>query len=586
MKKFFLAFLGTMAAIWATILIATSGIVTMIIAVSATKANTIEADVKEHSILHLVLDSEITEREATMSLTQLLTNPGNINLPLSLETMVKVIEQSAEDDNIEGLFIECKGASGGLAQAEALIKAIRVFKENGKWVYAYSDYYSQYEYYIASAADSLFLNPVGMVDVHGLQSQILYFKDFFEKIGVDVDIIRVGTYKSAVEPFMLSGMSEASREQQLHYLNRIWSSMRGSIAKNRKVTPEKVNMWADSLSFLSSTDFYLKNKLIDKAIYRHTMDSVLAVFTDRKGKDPRFVSVSQYSTKLTKADKSDRHIAVLYAVGEIKESGDDCIASETLTEDIFDLMDDDDVAGLVLRVNSPGGSAFASEQIWEALQEFKRVTGKPFYVSMGDYAASGGYYISCGADKIYAEPLTLTGSIGIYGMVPNVSKLMNDKLGIHIGEVSTVGDGFPTLLEPMTDAQKRAFQASVNRGYALFTKRCAEGRHMPLDSLLKIAEGRVWDGTSALERGLVDKLGGLDQAVKDMAAELDMDASDVVSYPNKDVKWYDEILRASGQIEAAWTRNQLGEAYPLYQQLQKVRSMSGIMCRMEFVTLQ
>lgn len=586
MKKFFLAFLGTMAAIWATILFATAGLVTLIIAVSASTATTVETEVKEHSILHLLLDASITERESTPSLSEIIVAKGKIAKPLSLETMVQVINKCADDDNIDGIFIECKGGAGGLAQAEALIKAIKNFKATGKWVYAYSDFYSQYEYYIASSADSLFLNPVGMVDIHGLQSQTLYFKDFLEKIGVGVEILRVGTYKSAVEPFMLSGMSEASREQQQHYLNRIWKNISGSIADNRKVTQDKVNIWADSLSFLSGTEFYIQNHLVDRIIYRHAMDSVLAAKTDRKGEDPRLVSIADYATKIKKTDRSKSHIAVLYAEGEITESAKDGIASDRLTEDIFDLMDDDNVAGLILRVNSPGGSAFASEQIWEALDEFKRVSGKPFYVSMSDVAASGGYYISCGADKIYAEPLTLTGSIGIFGMVPNASKLLNDELGIHVGKVSTGGDGLPDLLTPMTENQKAAFQANVNRGYALFTKRCAEGRHMPLDSLLKIAEGRVWDGQSALEHGLVDALGGLDMAINDMAHELDIDPKNVASYPFSEMKWFDEVLRASGQLETLWMQHKLGDAYPLYERLQKISGMSRLMCRMDFITIK
>ncbi len=585
MRKFFIAFLGSMAALWITGILVVLGTVVLVIAVSSSSVSEEYANMetKDHSVLHLSLDMSIVEHNSDRpSLTDILMD--DIKTPLPLAKAIKAIEEAAKDDHIDGMLIEAKSGGFGAAQADALTRAIKKFKKSGKWVYAYGDTYSQSEYYIASVADSIFLNPIGMIDIHGLGTGNMYFKDFLDKTGVSFTVVKVGTYKSAVEPFLLNGMSEAARQQDAKFLGAMWGYMTKNIADNRAVTPLKVNQWADSMLAFQDPQFLVREKIVDRLAYRHEVNSLLADLTERdEPSDLRLLDVKQYAA--TKAvmgatQPKKKHVAVLYAEGEITDEGNSGISAERMVPEIESLMNDDDVAGLILRVNSPGGSAFASEQIWEALDQFKKVTGKPFYVSMSNYAASGGYYISCGADKIYAEPLTLTGSIGIFGLIPNVSGLMNDKLGIHYDQYMTNPQGeLINVFQKPSMRSVAALQRSVDRGYALFTKRCAEGRKMPQAKLQAIAEGRVWDGMTALKIGLVDKLGGLDAAIADMTKQLDMKRSDVMVYPKSEYDFLYDLLLMRNSIEERITMHQLGAAYPVWKQVQQLSEMEQMQTR-------
>lgn len=585
MRKFFIAFLGSMAALWITGILVVLGTVVLVIAVSSSSVSEEYANMetKDHSVLHLSLDMSIVEHNSDRpSLTDILMD--DIKTPLPLAKAIKAIEEAAKDDHIDGMLIEAKSGGFGAAQADALTRAIKKFKKSGKWVYAYGDTYSQSEYYIASVADSIFLNPIGMIDIHGLGTGNMYFKDFLDKTGVSFTVVKVGTYKSAVEPFLLNGISEAARQQDAKFLGAMWGYMTKNIADNRDVTPLKVNQWADSMLAFQDPQFLVREKIVDRLAYRHEVNSLLADLTERdEPSDLRLLDVKQYAA--TKAvmgatQPKKKHVAVLYAEGEITDEGNSGISAERMVPEIESLMNDDDVAGLILRVNSPGGSAFASEQIWEALDQFKKVTGKPFYVSMSNYAASGGYYISCGADKIYAEPLTLTGSIGIFGLIPNVSGLMNDKLGIHYDQYMTNPQGeLINVFQKPSMRSVAALQRSVDRGYALFTKRCAEGRKMPLAKLQSISEGRVWDGMTALKIGLVDKLGGLDAAIADMTKQLDMKRSDVMAYPKSEYDFLYDLLLMRNSIEERITMHQLGAAYPVWKQVQQLSEMEQMQTR-------
>lgn len=585
-----------MAALWVTIIIATLGLIVLIGAVSAASmsGNSAKLEVKKHSVLHLRTSTDIVEHDpGTPSFAAILTS--DYEPPMTLSKVVKAIEAAADDKNIEGLFIETGPGMTGAAQCNAIIAAIKRFKESGKWVMAYGNVYTQSDYYIASAADSIFINPIGEVDIHGLSATTMYFKGFLDKVGVKMNVVRVGTYKSAVEPFIRQDMSEASREQTEAFLGSMWGAMSQSIADARHVTVGEVNAWADSLSAFRDEAYLKAHHVVDRAMYRHDMDSVLmraSGLTEAKAraKAPRLVTVADYAMsvsakQLPKAGGS--HIAVLYAEGDIVDMGKEGISAEKIIPVIEKLMKDDNVAGLILRVNSPGGSAFASEQIWEALQQFKAVSGKPFYVSMSNYAASGGYYISCGADRIYSEPLTITGSIGIFGMFPDASDLMNNKLGIHTSTVATNPSGeLPSVMEPLTERQQAALQGYVNRGYALFTKRVADGRKLPIDSVRTIAEGRVWDGATALRIGLVDKLGGLELAVADMADQLDLKPEDIRAYPEVKSQWIYDILAVSGSVQESIVRSKLGSAYPLYKQVEQLQRQSVLQARMEIGELK
>lgn len=588
LKRFFENFLAVLAGLWVTIFLCfllLMVFVGAIVSLTSTDAKPDMASLKDHNVLRISLDGTITDRATPINLMDQLYGDNETSLPLN--DIVRALKLASEDKAIDGIMLDCKGASMGMAQMQAIITAINQFKESGKWVFAYSDNYTQGNYALACAADSIFINPIGMVDVHGLSTTVVYFKDMLDKLGVDVQVVKVGTYKSAVEPYILNDMSDANREQTSQFLSNIWGNISEHIAKNRKVSTDTVNQWANGFLFAKATEDYVRLKVVDGMKYRHEFDDMIAAKINED--EPNYVDFTSYVSlqKNINSSKSGKQIAVLYAVGTITESAKDGIASETIVPQILDLAEDEDVDGLILRVNSGGGSAFASEQIWEALQQWKSITGKPFYVSMGDYAASGGYYISCGADHIYAEPLTLTGSIGIFGLIPNVQKLLNDKIGIHTSTVSTNTGNFPDFFRTMNPEQRAAMQGYVERGYELFVSRCANGRHMPVDSIKAIAEGRVWDGSAALRIGLVDKLGGLQQAIADMASELES-AEDyyVVEYPAVKFKWWEELLDMSNQMQSKAMENQLKEWVPYYTTIKNIKQLAPLQARMDYIELR
>ena len=588
LKRFFENFLAVLAGLWVTIFLCfllLMVFVGAIVSLTSTDAKPDMASLKDHNVLRISLDGTVTDRATPINLMDQLYGDNETSLPLN--DIVRALKLASEDKAIDGIMLDCKGASMGMAQMQAIITAINQFKESGKWVFAYSDNYTQGNYALACAADSIFINPIGMVDVHGLSTTVVYFKDMLDKLGVDVQVVKVGTYKSAVEPYILNDMSDANREQTSQFLSNIWGNISEHIAKNRKVSTDTVNQWANGFLFAKATEDYVKLKVVDGMKYRHEFDDMIAAKINED--EPNYVDFTSYVSlqKNINSSKSGKQIAVLYAVGTITESAKDGIASETIVPQILDLAEDDDVDGLILRVNSGGGSAFASEQIWEALQQWKSITGKPFYVSMGDYAASGGYYISCGADRIYAEPLTLTGSIGIFGLIPNVQKLLNDKIGIHTSTVSTNTSNFPDFFRTMNPEQRAAMQGYVERGYELFVSRCANGRHMPVDSIKAIAEGGVWDGSAALRIGLVDKLGGLQQAIADMASELES-AEDyyVVEYPAVKFKWWEELLDMSNQMQSKAMENQLKEWVPYYTTIKNIKQLAPLQARMDYIELR
>lgn len=582
MKRFFQSFLGSMAAIWLSFLLLFVGLFVMIIAVSVSSASKSGKiiEIKKGSILLVDLSKDISDRQVPVDiLTELQYGTSET---LALNNAVMAIDAAADDDRIDGIFIDAAGGGAGLAQSYELMNAINRFKEKDKWVYAYSDNYTQGNYIISTVADSIFLNPVGAVDIHGLQSTSLYFKDMLDRLGIDVQVVKVGTYKSAVEPFLLNDMSEPARQQQEVYLGNIWKSLADRMAKSRRLTVDRINRIADSIPAFRPADFLLKQKLVDKLVYRHEFEDMLKELTDHD--ELETISTDDYCA-VNNVEKigggGDVKIGILYAVGDITEDGEDGIASSTLVPQILELAEDDEIDGLILRVNSGGGSAFASEQIWEALEQYKKLTKKPFYVSMGDVAASGGYYISCGADRIYAQPVTLTGSIGIFGMIPSAKTLFNEKLGINTATVSTNPSGqLPTLFEPMTPTMLASMQSYVNNGYELFTSRVASGRKISQDSVKVIGEGRVWDGAMAQKIGLVDKLGGLDVAIRDMATQLGATSYTLEEYPSLKLKWWQQLMSLDSEISEHMTRSSLGEAYPLYRTVERIKRMSVLQCRM------
>lgn len=589
-KRFISALLGSLAAIWISVILL---FILSILFIAAIFSNVFASQTaafkfKDKSILYIELAGSFSERPVESDFASELT--GQAVSTMALNNVIASITSAADNDKIKGIYIDCKGCSGGLAQLAEIHEALKEFKKSGKWIIAYGDTYSQGDYYIASIADEVILNPVGTVDVHGLSATTFFYKGLLDKLGVEMQIIKVGTFKSAVEPFILTSASEPSRLQQQEFLDNMWQTVGTSIAEGRNLTFESLNQLADSMLMTYEAPEYISIGLVDTLMYRNAVEKYLKKKSDiDEDKKLRFITPDRYvlAADIPHTERCDNRIAVLLAEGDIVDDGNGGIVASTLVPEILKLKDDEDIAGLILRVNSGGGSAFASEQIWEALEQFKE-TGRPFYVSMSDYAASGGYYISSGADVIFAEPVTLTGSIGVFGMIPSIKGLLNDKLGVTTDNVSTNTNGnFPTIASPMTPFQMASMQKNVNHTYALFLERCSMGRGIPVDSLKLIAEGRVWDGQKALKLGLVDRLGSLSDAVKAMAEELEF-GNDycVIEYPNSDIDFWNIISELEENAKVKALKSELGDSYELYKRITTIKQTSGIQCRMEEIKIQ
>ena len=545
-------------------------------------------NVSKHSILKLDLGTSIEERggDEPIDMMSLMQGQG-MPSSLGLNTVVSAIEKAAKDDKVDGIYIECNGVSAAPATLEKVRRALKQFKKSGKWIAAYGhEGINQADYYLASVADSIYLNPVGAVDLHGLGGMTPYMKKLFDKVGIEMQIVRVGTFKSAVEPYMLDDMSDANRLQTEHYLGIIWNEMRDSIAADRKLQSAALNTLCDSVVVTFKADRLLKEKLVDKLVYRNQMEDILRARTKVDKKDDlNYVSPDDLADDL-EASASGDHIAVVYAVGEIDGSPsmgstEEGINSDELCETILKLKDDDNVKGMVFRVNSPGGSAFGSEQIWKAVMDFK-AAGKPVAVSMGDYAASGGYYISCCADRIFAERTTITGSIGIFGMIPCASELIENKLGVHMASVKTNENADMTgVYKKLTPAQTAALQNMINEGYELFTKRCADGRHVTQDSIKQIAEGRVWDGITAKQIGLVDEFGGIAEAVAWVANKAKLGKEPKTqNYPALEDPFMSLLDKYMVARYESRLQGEMGLLYDWHKQLQRILGRDRVLCLM------
>lgn len=585
MKKFLTAMLGSIAGFWISLIIL---VITFFLFIIVAVGNNVEQSISltPNSVLHIELKGVISEREKSIeSIYDIQSFNENA---ISYRDIINAIYSAKDDANIEGIYLDCYGSELGIASRQEIVEAIADFKQSGKWVYAYADNYVQGDYYIASVADSIFLNPIGSIDIHGLSATTFFYKGLMDKIGIEAQILKVGTYKSAVEPFILTKMSDASREQEKHYLGNIWNNICSEIAQNRNTTTLKINQWADSLIFTQQPDFYINEIIADKLYYRSQVETVVKNKLNlTESEKLNLITVKKYHTLSNFLGNNNlgEHIAILFATGDIVDNGEGGIVGEKMVPQILELAKDDNVKGLILRINSGGGSAFASEQIWHALEQFKD-TGKPFYVSMGDVAASGGYYISCGADKIYAEPTTLTGSIGIFGIIPNIQKLLDNNLGITSDNVSTNLNGdFPSFTSPMTEIQKEKMQALIENGYKTFVNRCANGRGIPVDSILKIAEGRVWDGLSAKEIGLVDQFGGLEKVIDDMKEATGI--SQTIDYPIYTPSILDQIVNSNSLVNnKIISSTNIQEIKEYYKFISRIKQMSPIQCKMEDITIK
>jgi len=536
MKSFLKTVAAVMVGLFATVVFSVLFLTCSVIGSLATAPKSTTTS-QPGDVLFLKINGEISEIPSDSPFAALL-NEGN--MPLSLRGYLNAIAIAKQDPNIVGIYLNTDGMAGGPATFEAIHDALVDFRTSGKWVVSYNDNYSLGQYYVASTANEVYVNTIGTVTLDGMTSVLTYPKALLDKLGVEMQIFRVGTFKSAVEPYMIEHISDANRLQTETYLRSIWGQMAIDIASSRNLSVDRINELANQAVSYMKSDELSKTGLVDGQLYKVDVEKIILDKTGKKelqGILPEDIVDSEYE-RYFPVDKSKK-IAVIYASGEI---GDDSSAEgfSTATDGIYPTptikdikaaADDDEVKAVVLRVNSPGGSAFASEQIWKALADLKEK--KPLVVSMGDYAASGGYYISCMGNFIIAEPNTLTGSIGVFGMLPNLKGLVTDKLGVNFEEVKTHQFGTITGYRAVTPAERAKIQGSVENTYDLFTRRCADGRGLSQDSIKVIGGGRVWTGSDALKVGLVDALGGIEVAVAKAAELANLSEGDYsrVNYP-------------------------------------------------------
>ena len=578
----------TMATVVGLVLVSIiMGILTFVSMAGMIASEGMSSPIEKKSVLRITLKGSITERAGEENPLSKLG--GETTQQIALDQALQALEKAAKNDKIEGIYMEGGILSAYPAEVQELRQALLKFKKSGKWIIAYADTYSRSAYYLCSVADKVYLNPIGMLDWSGLSSNPMFFTGLMKKLGIKMQVFKVGTYKSAVEPYIAEQMSDANREQVSSYQQSIWNNMLKDVAKSRKTTAEALNSLADSLTILSGPEASVKGGLVDKLCYQDEVKKILKNKAKMEEDESlRFVSISDVAQSEELNDKVDDEIAVYYAYGEIKEditggfAQESAITSKQMTKDLQELREDDDVKAVVLRVNSPGGSAYASEQIWREVQLLSKE--KPVIVSMGALAASGGYYISCGANKIFAEPTTLTGSIGIFGMIPDATELLTDKLGLSFDVVKTnAHSDFGAMGRPLNESECRLMQAHINQGYELFTGRVAQGRKISQDSVKAVAEGRVWTGEQAMKIGLVDKLGNLNDAIAAAAKAAKIEKYSVGRYPEP-APWFASLLQEKkADYMDSQMRSALGEFYPAFSLIRNLKNQDAIQARMTFI---
>lgn len=584
MKEFFKYVLATIVGIILTSIIFMVISIVSVAGMVASEGAT--SSVPKNSVLRIKLEGEIVDRAGEGSPMDFLSQGEQMSI--GLDQALDALKKAAKNDKVKGIYLEAGSLAAYPADLQELRRALVEFKESGKWVVAYGDQYSRGAYYLCSVADELFLNPIGMIDWSGMSSQPMFYTGLMKKVGVKMQVFKVGTYKSAVEPFINTEMSEANREQVMSYLSSIWNGMLKDVAASRKLSAETLNSLADTTTVLCEANVLIENKLADKLAYLSDVKEALRQRLELgEDDDLKFTTLADVAAADDLSKKVDDEVAVYYAYGEINDSPgmgfsqEHTITTKATITDLQKLRKDKDVKAVVIRVNSPGGSAFASEQIWHEVQLLR--AEKPVVVSMGGVAASGGYYISCGANEIFAEPMTLTGSIGIFGMIPDPSELLTQKLGLSFDVVKTNAmSDFGAMGRPFNAAESAKMQNYINHGYDLFTGRVAGGRGMAQDSVKVIAEGRVWTGEQAQKIGLVDKLGNLEDAIASAAKLAEVEDYTVGRYPAAE-PWYIGLFNKStndymeGKMRAA-----LGEYYPAFALVRRIGKMDPVQARMPF----
>lgn len=563
----------------------------MLICLSAASGSSSDVSVKDNSVLKISLTADMPDKVTDgMSFDYMSMSPVK---QIGLNDALKSIEKAKTDDRIKGIYLDMDGASAGTATIEELRNKLIEFKESGKFIISYATAYSQFGYYLASVADEVYVNPQGGMSWQGMCSQIMFYKNVLEKLGVEMQVFRHGQFKSAVEPYICDKMSPANRKQYSVLLNSIWGRVCKGISEARGISVEDLNMYADSLSLRKAQDA-VDLKFADAIKYYDEVIDELKAKSGFDGKDKdMFIDLEKYakvSVPSVKENKSKNEVAVLFAEGEIVDGngGKGQMGGDKIAEELRKIRENDDVKAVVLRVNSPGGSGLASEVMWREIQKVKQA-GKPIVVSMGNLAASGGYYISCSADYIYAQPTTLTGSIGVFGMFPNLQGLVTDKIGLTIDTVCTNAHAdFGSTMRPVTEMEYNYVQQSIEDFYDTFLTRVFDGRkgkgaegHVLSEKALvdSIGQGRVWAGADAIEIGLVDELGSLNDAVKKAVELANIPDYKIVEYPAKK-EWYEDLVEQF-DISAKIMKSELGENYIYYQNAKRIAETTGIQARME-----
>lgn len=584
MKDFFKHTLATIAGLFIfSIIVIIIGVMSLVGMVSAGEATKTVAD---KSVLVLNLSGELQEQSEDNVFQQFAGTPfGN----LGLEKILSAIKKAKNNDKIKGIYIEAGALGADFASLQEIRNALLDFKKSHKWIIAYADTYTQGTYYVASAANEIYLNPQGMITWHGLSAQPIFIKDLLAKVGIRMQVLKVGKYKSATEMFTGDKMSDANREQTTAYLTSLWSNVCKAVSESRKISIDSLNTYADRLVMFEDARQLVKYKMVDGLLYtdqiKKKIKQLLHIDDD---KDINQISIADMSG--VKEKLKGKEIAVYYAYGDIVDSpitggllgSKHQIVAQDVCKDLADLMEDDDVKAVVIRINTGGGSAYASEQLWHQIEMLKRK--KPVVVSMGGVTASGGYYMSCNANWIVAQPTTITGSIGIFGIVPDRSQLLTQKLGIKFDEVKTNRNAtFGTSARPMNAAELGYMQAYIDRGYKLFRRRVADGRHLSTAQVEQVAQGHVFTGEAAKQLKLIDQLGGIDTAVAKAAQLAKLSEYHTHTYPAP-IDWFEQLFNTfgGGNYLDGKMRAALGDYYEPVILLKQMNQLDALQARIPF----
>jgi protease-4 len=584
MKQFFAAFFGTITGLIVTFFLIVIILFAVIAGAVGPASKKRPFAMKEKSVLHLTLDKEIPERSSNNPFANFNFSSLSENKEPGVNDIVTLIHKAKTDDKISGIFLELTSIHAGMATIEEIRNALLDFKTSKKFIISYGEVYSQGAYYLASTADKVYLNPQGEMIFKGFSAQVMFFKGMLEKLEIQPQIFRHGKFKSAIEPFILDKMSDANREQTRKYITSLWGHLLEGISKSRKISTDSLAIIANNILIQNAEDA-VKYKMVDDLKYK---DEILDILKTKLSLDEKkkinFITLNQYNRDEDEKTfgKKDK-IAVIYAVGAIGEGdgNDESIGSERISTAIREARKDSSIKAIVLRVNSPGGSALASDVIWREVALAEKA--KPVVVSMGDVAASGGYYISCAADVIVAQPNTITGSIGVFGILPNLKNFFNNKLGITVDTVNTnTHSDFGSPFRAVNDVESIVIQKGVEDIYTTFVRRVAEGRKMTPEQIDSLGQGRVWSGADAKAIGLVDELGGLEDAIKIAAKKAKLENYKLDELPKQKDPFQELIKEFSGDVSTSIMKSQLKENYDYFMEFKKLSESKGIMAQMPY----